>query len=390
MGFNGKLDGVIYLDNATATPLDGKALNEMLPFLRERFASPFAYYPFAQSMVPSMNHYLSQVRQLIGATEEDRLILSPSTSISDNAIFMGIWQEIAREYGKNHFLSSQIEEASKFYCLDLIEEMGGISTLLKVNREGAIEPQALEEGISPRTALLSVSLANPILGTVQPMEELGKICQERGVLLHVDLTAAVGKVEISLQEMRADLATFSCTSAFGPKSCSALWIRHGVRLPTFVQGSEPDSIGTLDPAQLAAFGIACQEAYFKRQERMLEAARLRSLFEDEVQKRIPEAEIHFRQAERLPCTSALSFPYVVSETLLYALAQRELYACIGGGTRQEIGSLLQACGVKPLVAKCGISLTFSHLNTEEEAVQAAKIVQEEFQKYRHVAEGLFQ
>ena len=380
---------MIYLDNATATPLSDKALKEMIPFLTEKYATPFSYYPFGQSLVPSINFALEKVRALIGADEKDQILLSPSVSISTNAIFNSVWQEIAKEYGKNHFLSTQIEEAAKLFCMGKIEEMGGISTLLKVNRCGTVEPKTVAEELTPRSALLSISLANPILGTIQPMEEIGKICQERGVILHVDLNAAVGKVDIHLKEIQADIATFSCESIFGPKSCSAIWVRHGVRLIPFILGSDPEMIGAFDPALAIAFGAASEEAYQKKQERMLEVARIRSLFEQEIAQQIPEAMILFQSADRLACTSVVLFPYVVSETMAYAVAQKELYACIGGGTRQEIGHLLQACGVDPNLAKCGLSFTFTHRNSEEEILQAVKILRSEFQKYRPLSEGIF-
>ena len=251
--------------------------------------------------------------------------------------------------------------------------MGGISTILKVNKEGALDINTLAEGLSPRSALLSLSLAHPVLGCVQPMEEIGKLCQERGVLLHVDLTAAIGKMDFSLKEIRADIATFP----------HGLWFRQGVRLSPFVQGSLPGMIGTIEPFQLAPFDPTYELS------QMLEIARLRSQFEAEIKKEIPESLILFQSSVRLPCTSVILFPYVVSETLLYALAQKEIYACIGGGSRQEISHLLQACGIDKNLSKCGLSFTFSPQNTEEEAQKAVQILKSEYQKYAKLSQGLF-
>lgn len=323
---------------------------------------------FDNATPPSVDlKVVEKIRALLKADEKDQILLSPSPTISTNAVFHGAWNDISKEYGKNHFLSTQIEDAAKLFCLGKIEEMGGISTILKVNKAGALDAQTLAEGLSPRSALLSLSLAHPVLGCVQPMEEIGKMCQERGVLLHIDLTAAMGKIDFSLKEMRADIATFP----------QGLWFRQGVRLSPFILGSEPGMMGGSAP--LVPYELSD----------MLEIARLRSHFEATVKKEIPEAKILFQTSDRLPCTSVILFPYVVSETLLYALAQKELYACIGGGTRQEISHLLQACGVEKNLSKCGLSFTFSPQNTEEEVEHAVQIIKDAYQKYAKLSQGLF-
>lgn len=121
----------------------------------------------------------------------------------------------------------------------------------------------------------------------------------------------------------------------------------------------------------------------------METARIRSLFEKELKKKISSAQILFQHEDRIACTSVVTFPYVTSETLAFALAEKNIYVNMGGGIRQEIGHLLSASQVETALSKCGLSFTFSHLNTEDEIVTAVNALSEIFHKYQPLSEGLF-
>ncbi len=358
-----------YLDNATRVKPDADLIKEMASLYQDSYASALSPYLLGQQNVSLANEAFEQIKSLLGANSKDRLIYSSSRPQAINAVIWSTFFEITKEYGKNHYLSTQIEEAPQLFSLTKLEEMGCVSNLLSVDSKGTLTKETLTEGLTPRTALLTLSLVNGLTGTIQPLEEISELCKERGVLLHLDLTHALGKVEIDLKNSGVDFATFSGETIGALPSSCCLYVREGLpfNAPTF--GAEPSSLGVVDAAQLNLLAKALKRALEESSQLQLEGTRLRSAFEE----MITDGEVLFKAA-RNSTTSVIAFPGVTSEALLFALTQEGVMASIGGGLFQQIGHLLEATHHEPSISNCAVSFSLSKHTTDEEIEEAATIV----------------
>lgn len=374
---------MIYLDNAARSKPSQEVIKEMTTLLKERWGSPFSPHPFGQLNVPLINRSFERIRKQINGSDRDGLYFASSRPEAINGVIWSTYNEITKEFGKNHYLTTQIEEAPQLFTLTKLEENSCVSKLLPVNEDAILSAETLTEGLSPRTALLTLSLVNPLLGTVQPLDMIGAICKERGVLLHVDLTHALGKMEIDLNGWGVDFATFSgeCVGAFPNGAC--IYVREGVPFTSPIYGIETASLGVIDLPQLAGLATGLEISSQKRGHLLMESARLRDYFETTILSELDNAEVLLK-ANRLPTTSLIAFKGIASEALLFALADRGLYGSIGGGLFQQISHILESAKVDPYLAKCAISFTLSIDTTEEEIEQAARIVVSSVKKLKEL------
>lgn len=358
---------MLYLDNASRTRPHPEVVKEMAALLKSSWGYPLSPHPFGQQSVPQINRAFDRIRKRINAPERGNLYFCSSRPQAVNGVIWSTYNEITKEFGKNHYLTTQIEEAPQLFALTKLEEYSCVSKLLPLDNRAQLTPQTLIEGLSPRTALLSLSLVNGLLGTIQPLEEIRALCKERGVLLHVDFTHALGKMEIDLTDV--DFATFSGegVGAFATSAC--LYVREGVPFTSPIYGMEPASLGVIDLPQLTALATGLELADQKRGHLLLETARLRDLFE----RGLEGAKVLLKD-HRVPTHSVVAFEGIASEALLFALAQEGLYGSIGGGLFQQIGHLLESAQVDPYLAKCALSFSFSHETTEKEIEEAQEII----------------
>lgn len=369
----------MYFDNAVASPLAKEVLIHQQKALEAHFSAPLSPHQMGQNQARSWNHVLSSIRQKLGIDPEDTLLFAPSRAVAVNHVIQGVHFDMTRGYGKDHFLTSELEEAATLFALERLGQLGAKFELLKPDDNGIIQDSVFVEGVTPRTALASFTYVHPILGVIQPLEAIQKVCGERGILLHVDITQALGKMPLVIEDLGADFVTFSSQAFHGPRNATLLWIRKGVKISSLILGSEPDAMGAIDLVALTGLDMALDKAG----EGMMEVNRFRALFEEKV-----EGMVHFQGGARAPHISTLSFPGVTSEALLFALNQRGVFASMGGGACQEIGHLLQACHKPPLEAKSALSFAFSRFHQEEEILQAATLVNEEAKRLKVVSESL--
>lgn len=229
-------------------------------------------------------------------------------------LFMHFYLDEVRQTGKNHFLSSVIEEAPILKMLDRMEMMGCGAKLLPVDAHGRIDLKALEEAIRAKTSLISISAVCAMTGILQPIQEIIHICHARGVKVHVNATHAIGTWGVSLKEWNVDYLTFDAGAVGG------LYSKELIR---------ESYAGNLPPA--TTYNV-------------MEMARLRAEFEEELIRAIPDCTIFGRDVERVPHIFAVSFPGLMNEALLYLLHRQNIKASIGGGQFQTLTTILKQCG----------------------------------------------
>lgn len=379
---------MLYFDYQTASfPTDG-VLQALKPFEKEQFGTLLAAHDFGQRLHRSLEEARAHLRALTRAGEEEVVLLAPSGAEAVNQVVFGVYLTESRKLGKNHFLVGQNDEASAILSVERLEEFDCYHDLLRVDDRGQIDSEALGASITPRTALVSVTSANGLTGSIQPLGEISEICRAQGVLLHVDVTHSLASHELETAQ-QIDFITFHGEQLHGPKAAAALIVRRGLDLaPLVINGQESACHSQVHPAGLIGLGQAAKEALERRAQINTQVARTRYLFEREICQECPEIQTLMGERERVPHISVLAFPGVSSELMAYTLNSQGLYASFGGGQFQQIHYLLSAMGIEGALAQSALSFSFSHLTSLGDSQKGAQIIVETYRKLRKLSEAI--
>lgn len=371
------MSGQIYLDNSMTSKPSEKAVAAMLLFFTERWGVPAAPHQKGNELISDIESSLKSIYKLFGAKEEDTFIFTSSGAEAINHVIWSAYLDVTRTTGKNHFVTSNIEEAPTLMSISRLQQLGCMSRLVNPNKDGVVTAESIAEALSPRTALVSLSWANGLTGVVQPINDVAKLCQERGVLLHVDATHGIGKLHYDLAETAADFITFSGDQMHAPKGTGGLFVKAGRTCSPFIAGGLEQGgkrAGPINVPGLVALGQAAVEAIESRDYMCTEIARLRDKLETGIGEIYPEATLFFKESERLPNCTAIGFPKIVNEALLFLLNRKNVFASIGGGSFQQIGLLLEASGVTSSLAQTAIGFSLSRYTNEEEIDRAVAAI----------------
>ncbi len=363
----------IYLDNQTVTRPSTRAVEAMIPFLKERWGSPGAPYSFGQELLPVVGDAFRSIYKLLGASKEAALIATSGAAEAIAQIYAAL-PALALKRGRNHLITTNVEEAPITLGTGRLDLP---ITTLSVGPEGYVTAQAFAEALTPRTLLATLSWANGLTGVLQPIEEIATLCRDRGVLLHLDATHLIGKIPFSLAELPVDFVTFEGVLFHAPRGTGGLYIRPGLRLSAFIPGSQAQGglrSGPLNLPSLIALGRAAEEALLNQTHLLTETARLRNTFEEALLHHLPTTQPLFRSSERLPHITALAFPGADNDALLYLLNRRGLFASFGGENYRQIALILQASNLDPSLARSALSFGLSLHTTDQEIDEAVKIV----------------
>lgn len=378
----------IYLDNASLARPSERIISAMIPFFTEYWGAMSSPHHKGQQLYPAVEAAYREIYRLFGNHEKDTFILTSSSAEAINQTILSAYFDITLSTGKNHFVTGITDDAPMILALGRLEKVHCVGKMVQVNQDGLVTASALGDVLTPRTALVSLSWAHGLTGVVQPIAEISKVCKERGILFHLDVTHALGKLYFEWEDLGADLLTFNGPQLHAPKGTGGIYLREGVRLtPLIVGGIEQGGYraGDLDIPGLIALGEAAKEMIESRDYICTEVARLRNKMETEIINQVPEAKVMFSDQERLPHCSTMAFPGIPNEAMLYALHRQGLYANIGGGNFQQIGAILLSCGIAEDLAQTAISFTLSRETTEEEIDLAIETIVQTTKKLRKLA-----
>ncbi len=370
-----------YLDNHTTTRPSAAAIEAMLPFLNDKWGLPSAPHSMGQELLRPMREAYESIYALLGASEFDSVVLTSSGTEAINHAVHAAYLDVARETGRNHFLTSEVDEAPVIMAYERLELLGCETGMIAVNKEGIVTVDALIDAITPRTAMVCISWANAMTGVIHPVAELAEVCRERGILFCLDATHVLGRIDFDLDEIAPDMVAFNGDHLHAPKGTGGLYIRSGLRLsPLLLGGMEQDGqrAGSVSVANLVALGVAAHEALDQRDHVAMEIARLRNKLEK-------GAYVFFEGQERLPTTTCLAFEGVVADALLYRLSRAEVLASFGGGHFQQLSLQLVASGILHPLADCAITLTLSRMTTEEEIDRAVEVIGKTYASLRELS-----
>jgi cysteine desulfurase len=382
----------IYFDNASTTRVTEKVVAKMLPYFTEKWGLPSSPHAMGQETYSAIEDSLKSVYALVGASERENFVFTSSGTEAINHVFQSVYHDVTRLTGKNQFVTSNIDEAAAMMSIARLEECTCVGKMVKADADGKITAKAIEDLITPRTALVSLSWANGLTGVINPIADISTVCQERGIFLHVDATHVLGKLFYQFEDIGPSFLTFNGDHLHAPKGTGGLFIKNGVKLSSLLMGSMDQGgkrAGTYNLPGLIGLGEAAKEALEARDYLCTEIARLRDLFEEEILSQIEDTAVFFKDQERLPNISAVSFKGVANEALLYALSRKGLYASIGGGSYQQIGLILMASDVDENLAHSSLSFCFSRETTEDEILRAVEIIKAAVLKLRKISSAFF-
>ena len=379
----------IYFDNSATTRPSEKALSAMMPFFTQKWGVPSAPHKMGAELFSIMEESYRSLYQLLGADEKDTILFTSSGAEAVNQAIMSAYFEATLPGGKNHFLYAAADEAPSIMAIERLEEMGCVAKTVPIDSNGRVTADALAEALTPRTAMLTLSWGNGLTGTLQALEEVLPLCRERGVLLHLDASHVVGKYPFEARSLGVDFLSFSGDLFHAPKGTGGLYVKEGVNCRALIAGGlEQGGLrgGAVNVASLAALGQAAKEALESRDLIGMETARLRSLFEERVTAALPDTVVFFQDQERLPHISAMAFPGVANEALLFLLAEKGIAASMGGGSFQQLSLQLQACGIGNALAQSAVSFSLSRETTEEEVEAAVPKIIEAVELLKKISE----
>jgi cysteine desulfurase len=376
----------IYLDNHSTTPVDPRVLDEMLPYLNDRFGNAASRsHSFGWAADKAVETARARVGTLIGATSSEIVFTSGATE-SDNLAIKGV-AEAYRSKG-NHIITAVTEHKAVLDSCKRLEKYGHRVTYLPVKPDGLLPLEDIERAMDSKTILVTIMFANNEIGVLQPIEEIGKLCRDRGVIFHSDAAQALGKIPIDVIRQNVDLLSISGHKAYGPKGVGALYVRQGVEIsPTIDGGGHERGMrsGTLNVPGIVGLGKACEISHEELPHESCRIAGLRNRLHDKIKSGLDEVSVNGSMEQRLPGNLNMSFAGIDGEELMTAIddvAVSSGAACTSAHI--EPSYVLKALGISEELAQSSIRFGIGRFNTEAEIDYVATKVIHTVQQLREL------
>jgi len=381
----------IYMDNHATTPVDPRVLEEMLPYFAEKFGNTASRnHAFGWESEAAVDIARERIAKLIHASSAREVIFTSGATESDNLAIKGV--AAAYKDKGDHIVTCVTEHKAVLDSCKVLEKQGYRLTYLPVRSDGLIDLQRLRDALTEKTILISIMQANNEIGTIQPIEEIGRLAKEKGILFHTDATQAVGKIPVDVDALGVDLLSLTAHKMYGPKGIGALYVRSNqprVMLTPIIDGGGHERgmrSGTLNVPGIVGLGKACEIA---RGEMAAEAERLvhlRERLKEGILSQLDEVAINGHATRRLPGNLNMSFAYVEGESLLMGL--KEIAVSAGSACTSaslEASHVLRAIGVPEELAHTSVRFGLGRFNTADEVEFTIKRIVEEVARLREIS-----
>lgn len=380
-------DKTIYMDNSATTPTRKEVVEEMLPYLTENFGNPSSIYDLGKISKHAVEKARKKVADAIGAEENEIYFTSGGTE-SDNWAIKGI--AFANRNKGNHIITSSIEHHAVLHTCIWLEGQGFEITYLPVDKYGKVSPEELKNAIRDDTILISIMLANNEIGTIQPVEEIGKIARENRIYFHTDAVQAIGHIPVDVKKMNIDLLSLSGHKFEGPKGCGALYIRKGTKIEALLHGGAQERkrrAGTENVPSIVGLGKAIELVTDELEEENKTLLEIREHLIEGLLK-LPKTHLNGHPTERLANNVNVTFEYIEGESLLLLLNAKGIFASSGSAcnsTSLEPSHVLIACGVPHEIVHGSLRLSLGRMNTLEDVDRVLEVLPEIVQKLRNMS-----
>lgn len=359
----------VYLDHAATTAVKDEVLKEMLPYFKPNYGNASSLYTIGRVSRRAVNVSRARIARLIGSKPSE-IFFTSGGSESDNLAIKGFVYK-NREKG-NHIITSKIEHPAVLNTCKTLENEGFEVTYLNVDKDGIISLGDLEKNINEKTILISIMFANNEIGSIQPINEIGKIAKKHGICFHTDSVQAVGNVRIDVNEMNIDMLSMSGHKFYAPKGIGALYVREGVDFQKLQDGGHQEKdkrAGTENVAGIVGIGKAAEIAYNNIDNYINHLTDLRNYCIERIKKEFPNAKLNGQKDNRLPGNCNFSFPKVDGSELLFKLDEKGIYASTGSACSSGSSApshVLLAIGLEKDLASGTLRITFGDENTRED------------------------
>ena len=383
----------IYLDNSATTPVDRRVIDQMIPFLTEKFGNASSIHFFGQEARGAIDRARHQVAEIVNARPNEIVFTSGGTEANNLAI-RGLL-EANEKHGK-HIITSEIEHSAvKNVCEDL-EKRGYEVTYLPVYEDGIVRIEDVENATREDTVLISIMTANNEIGTIQPVEEIGRLVKKlresgKKIWFHTDAVQAIGKIPVDVEEIGCDLLSVSAHKVYAPKGVGALFVRRGVRLHSQNLGGHQERErrgGTESVAHIVAFGAACELAKNDLANASVHLKKLRDAFETGVGERIGDIVFNGNRKTRLPSIANVSFRFVEGEGLLINLDLQGVAVSTGSACSSgslEPSPVIRALGADDELARGAIRFSFGKDNSVEDVDYLLEVLPKAVENLRRLS-----
>ncbi len=371
----------IYLDYNASTPVDPRVLQEMLPYLKEKFGNPSSSHPYGVALKAGIEQARESVAALLGCGASEIIFTSGATE-SNNMVIKGV---AALAPKGSHIITSRIEHPAVLEPCRYLERHGHAVTYLRVDEYGLVDPEDLEQAITPKTALVSIMHANNEVGTIQDIKVLSGIAASRGVLFHTDAAQSVGKVPVNVKDLGVDFLTIAGHKFYAPKGIGALYIKNGRKFQPLMNGAGHERglrPGTENAAFIVGLGTACMIAVEIMDTEGSRQMKLgRRLFEG-LKRAGLKVHLNGHPEKKLPNTWNISFEGFDSIAVMEALG-RDIAVSPGAachGSTVNASHVLVAMGTDPALARGAIRFSLGRETTEAEIGEVVETLEKGLKK----------
>ena len=362
----------IYLDYNATTPIAKEVAEAMRPYLEAYFGNPSSVHAYGVKTKIAVEKARRQVAELINCDPSEIIFTSGGTE-SNNYAIKGI--ALANKHKGNHIITSAVEHPAVFEVCRYLEKQGFEISAIPVDKFGIVKMDVLKAAIRPETILITVMHANNEVGSIQPVEEIGKIAREKGIFFHSDAAQSLGKIPVDVQKMNVDLLSIAGHKLYAPKGIGALFIHNGVHLEKLIHGADHEQnlrAGTENVLEIVGLGKACKLAKEHLEENMEYYRKTRDYLHKLLQEALPGIKLNGHPEKRLPNTLSISFPRVEANTLLDRL--EGVAASAGAACHSEsidVSAVLKAMQVPMDYAMGTIRFSTGRSLTMDEVKKAA-------------------
>lgn len=328
---------MIYADNAATTKMSDAAIHKMVSLLNDTWGNPSSLYTHGQMAKEVLEKAREDVAAVIGASADEIIFTSGGSEADNQAIRSAA--VLGKKKGKMHIISSAFEHHAVLHTLKALEKEGFEVTLLDVHEDGIVVPEEVEAAIREDTCLVTIMFANNEIGTIQPIREIGKICNKHGVIFHTDAVQAIGHVPVNVSDDHIDMLSASAHKFHGPKGVGFLYAKKGIRLTNLIEGGAQERgkrAGTENVPAIAAMAQALTDAASQMEENAKRLSKMRDRLIDGLMQ-ISHSALNGDAKHRLPGNVNFCFEGIEGESLLLLLDDKGI--CASSGSACTSGSL---------------------------------------------------
>lgn len=359
----------VYMDYSATTPVKKEVLDTMIPYFTEQYGNPSSIYKLGQASKKAIDEARDKVAKTMNA-RQDEIYFTGGGSESDNWAIKGTAYALKQK--GNHIITSSVEHHAVLHACEYLEKQGFEVTYLPVDNEGLVSTEDLKKAIKDTTILITVMYANNEIGTIQPIEEIGKIAKEKGILFHTDAVQAYGHIAIDTQTLPVDMISVSAHKLYGPKGVGVLYVRKGVKIHNLIHGGGQEKrrrAGTENIAGIVGFGKAAELAHVDIQGHNQKLTALRDDLTKRLMEAIPHTRINGHKEKRLCNNVNLSFQYIEGEGILLGLDMVGISASSGSACTSgslDPSHVLLGIGLTHEIAHGSLRLSLGDMTTQEE------------------------